>query len=326
MKIAVTGANGHVGANLCRSLLAEGHQVKALVHYNNNSLKDLNLELVQGGLNNLDSLRNLCKGTEIVFHLAAMISIDGQKNKLLEVNVEGTKNLIKVIQENGVRRLIHFSSIHALSHFPLDQPMDETRPLVLDGPTWYEITKSQAEKIVLDASRGGSLDAVVINPTAIVGPNDFKPSLVGTVLIRLYNNSLPALVPGGYDWVDVRDVVQGAIAAMDKGRKGERYILGGKWVSVRDLAMLVEKVTGKRVNKFIIPTSVAKIGVPFIKAYAKIARQEPLYTFESLRTLLEVNTMISHNKANIELGYSPRYLEVTIRDSMDWYKTNGYII
>ncbi len=296
MKIAVTGANGHVGANLCRSLLAEGHQVKALVHHNTNSLKGLNLEIVQGSLGDLNALRSLCKDTEIVFHLAAMISIDGQKNKLLEVNVEGTKNLIKVIQENGVRRLIHFSSIHALSHFPLDQPMDETRPLVTEGPTWYEITKSKAEKIVLDATKNG-LDAVVINPTAVVGPNDFKPSLVGTVLIRLYNKSLPALVPGGYNWVDVRDIVRGAIAAMDKGRKGERYILGGKWVSVMDLATIVGKVTGKRVIKFMIPTPVAKIGVPFIKAYAKITRQEPLYTFESLRTLRDVNKMISYEKA-----------------------------
>ena len=324
MKIAVTGANGHVGANLCRSLLAEGHQVKALVHHHSDSIKGLNLELVHGSLKDLEALRALCKSTEIVFHLAAMISIDGQKEKLLEVNVEGTKNLIKVIQENGVRRLIHFSSIHALSHFPLDQPMDETRPLVMVGPTWYEITKSRAEKIVLDATSSG-LDAVIINPTAIVGPNDFKPSLVGTVLIRLYKNSLPALVPGGYDWVDVRDVVQGAIAAMDKGRKGERYILSGKWISVRDLAMLVEKVTGKRVNRFMIPTSVAKIGVPFIKAYAKITSQEPLYTVESLRTLVEVNTMISHKKASIELGYSPRNFEVTIRDTMDWFKINSYL-
>ncbi len=324
MKIAVTGANGHVGANLCRSLIAEGHEVKALIHKNSNSLKDLDLEMVRGGLNDTSALRNLCKGTEVVFHLAAMISIDGQKNKLLETNVEGTKNLAGVIMEDGVRRMVHFSSIHALSHFPLDKPMDETRPLITDGQMWYEITKSKAEKFIMDQTSNG-LDAVVINPTAIVGPYDFKPSLVGTVLIRLYKNSLPALVPGGYNWVDVRDVVRGAIAAMDKGRKGERYILGGNWISVRDLAMTVEKVTGKRINKFTIPTAVAKIGVPFIKAYAKIFRQEPLYTYESLKTLLDVNTMISYKKAATELGYSPRDFEITIRDTMDWYKTNGYL-
>jgi dihydroflavonol-4-reductase len=324
MKIAVTGANGHVGANLCRSLLAEGHQVKALIHEHSNSLEGLDLEQVHGSLNDLEALRKLCKDAAVVFHLAAMISIDGQKNKLLETNVEGTKNLAGVIMENGVRRMIHFSSIHALSHFPLDKQMDETRPLITDGQMWYEITKSKAEKFILDQTSNG-LDAVVINPTAIVGPYDFKPSLVGTVLIRLYKNTLPALVPGGYNWVDVRDVVRGAIAAMDKGRKGERYILGGNWISVRDLAMTVEKVTGKRINKFTIPTAVAKIGVPFIKVYARIAGQEPLYTYESLKTLLDVNTRISYKKAATELGYSPRDFETTIRDTIDWYKSNGYI-
>jgi dihydroflavonol-4-reductase len=324
MKIAVTGASGHVGANLCRSLIAEGHIVKALVHTHSDSLKGIDLEIIKGEINDLEVLRKLCKDTDIVFHLAAVISIDGQKDKLFEVNVEGTKNLLKVIKENGVKKLIHFSSIHALTHHPYNVVMDETRPLVTKGPMWYEITKSLADKMVLEETTRG-LNAVVINPTAIVGPFDFKPSLVGTVLIRLYNNSLPALVPGGYNWVDVRDVVQGAMAAMDKGKSGERYILGGKWVSVKDLALLVEQVTGKKVIKLTIPTFVAQIGVPFIKAYARITGQEPLYTFDSLRTLREVNTKISIQKAETELGYNSRDLALTIRDTMNWFKANGYI-
>ena len=324
MKIAVTGANGHVGANLCRSLLAEGHQVRGLVHEHQDAIEGLDIEIVKGSVNDGDALRKLFKGADIVFHLAAVISIDGQKDKLLQVNYEGTKNLINIIRENGVKRLIHFSSIHALKHYPFDEPMDETRPLMTEGPTWYEITKSRADKMVLEATKDG-LDAVVLNPTAIVGPNDFKPSLVGTVLIRLYNNSLPALVPGGYNWVDVRDIVQGAIAAMDKGRKGERYILGGKWVSVKDLAITVENVTGKKVNKLTVPTGLARFGVPFIKAYAKITNQEPLYTGESLTTLVEVNKKINCKKAETELGYSSRELEVTIRDTINWFRQKGYI-
>jgi dihydroflavonol-4-reductase len=324
MKIAVTGANGHVGANLCRSLIAEGHQVKALVHKHQDALLGLDLELVHGSVNNPETLRELFKGAEIVFHLAAIISIDGQKDKLLRVNYEGTKTLINTIRENGARRLIHFSSIHALKHFPFDELMDENRQLMTEGPTWYEITKSRADKMVMEFTKNG-LDAVVINPAAILGPNDFKPSLAGTFLIRLYNNSLPALVPGGYNWVDVRDVVQGAIAAMDSGRKGERYILGGKWVSVRDFALTVEKVTGKKVNKFMVPTVLAKAGVPFIKAYARMTRQEPLYTGESLTTLVEVNKKISSHKAESELGYKSRDLEITIRDTFEWFRGHGYI-
>jgi dihydroflavonol-4-reductase len=132
-------------------------------------------------------------------------------------------------------------------------------------------------------------------------------------------------VPGGYNWVDVRDIVQGAIAAMDRGRKGERYILGGKWVSVTNLARIVEKVSGKKVTRFQIPTGLARVGVPFIKAYAKITNQEPLYTGESLTTLVEVNKKISSMKAEKELGYHSRDLEFTVRDTIEWFRENGYL-
>jgi dihydroflavonol-4-reductase len=320
MKIAVTGANGHVGANLCRTLLAEGHQVKALVHHQKSAIASLPVEIIHGDLKDKESLRKLFKDCEIVFHLAALISIAGKKDKLLETNVQGTRNLLEVIRENGVRRLVHFSSVHALSHRPFDKPMDENRPLVEESPMWYEVTKSKGEKMVREAVQNG-LDAVIINPCAIVGPHDYKPSLVGQVLIQMYNGTLPALVPGGYNWVDVRDIVQGAVAAMDNGRKGERYILSGHYVSVRDLARTVSKVTGKKVVQFMVPSALAKAGVPFIKAYAGITKTEPLYTFDSLRTLVEVNQNISHAKASKELGYSPRSLDVTVRDTIDWFKT-----
>jgi nucleoside-diphosphate-sugar epimerase len=324
MKIAVTGANGHVGANLCRTLIAEGHQVKALVHHQKNAISSLPLEIVHGNLNDKESLRKLLKGCEVVFHLAALISIAGKRDKLIETNVKGTQNLLEVISENGVRRLVHFSSVHALSHRPFDKPMDENRPLVEESPMWYEITKSRGEKMVREAVSKG-LDAVIINPCAIVGPHDYKPSLVGTVLMQMYSGSLPALVPGGYNWVDVRDIVQGAVSAMDNGRKGESYILSGHYVSVKELARTVEKVTGKKVTRFMIPTAVAKIGVPFVKAYAGITKTEPLYTFDSLRTLLEVNQHISSAKASKDLGYKPRSLDMTIRDTIDWFSSQGLI-
>jgi dihydroflavonol-4-reductase len=324
MKIAVTGANGHVGANLCRTLIAEGHQVKAMVHHQKNSLQDLDLELVQGDLKDKASLRKLFKDCEVAYHLAAFISIAGHRDKLLETNVTGTSNLLEVLKENGVRRLVHFSSIHVLSHTPLNKSMDETRPLVEESPMWYEITKSRGERMVNEAVKNG-LDAVIVNPCAIVGPHDYRPSLVGQVLIRLYNGTLPALVPGGYNWVDVRDVVKGAISAMEMGRKGERYILSGHYASVKDLALTLEKVSGKKITRFKIPTFMAQVGVPFISAYAKITRQDPLYTFDSLRTLNGVNTMISNEKAARELGYRPRSLEITLRDTIEWFKMNGYL-
>jgi dihydroflavonol-4-reductase len=324
MNIAVTGANGHVGGNLCRELVRQGHSVKALVYSDDTALKGVSVQRISGDLSKPTTLDELCKDTEVVIHLAALISISGKKQQLESTNVQGTLNLIGAIRRSNVRRLIHFSSIHALDHFPLDLPMDESRPLVEHATMMYESTKAKGDRIVLDnVSRG--LDAVILNPTAILGPYDYKPSLMGQVLLRLYNGRLPALVPGGYDWVDVRDIVQATIAAISDGKKGERYILSGRWTSVKELAMLMEEVTGKKMVRMILPTFVAKIGVPFIRLFSKMTGQHPLYTYQSLDVLMQGNRMISNAKARKELGFSPRPLKETLLDSITWFKENNFL-
>jgi dihydroflavonol-4-reductase len=324
MKIAVTGATGHVGANLCRELISRGHHVKALIHHDTRAIKDLDVERIDGSLADPASLDNLCRDAEVIYHLAAMISIDGKRDKLIKTNVEGTKNLLAAIKKNQVKRLIHFSSIHALSHFPLDEKMDESRPLVETSPMMYEVTKSMGEKIVR-AEIANGLDGIIVNPTAIIGPNDYKPSLVGQVLIRLYKGTLPALVPGGYDWVDVRDITNAIIQAIDHGQKGERYILSGNFLPVKDFAQIVQKVSGKKVVKMMVPTGLAKVGVPFIRLYSAITGQDPLYTNESLKILLSGNHKINHDKASRELGFNPRPTEESVKDALDWFRQNHYI-
>ena len=324
MKIAVSGASGHVGGNLCRELLRRGHHVKALIHKNNRSLHGLDLETVPGDVGDKESLKRLCEGAEVVFHLAALISIAGERKRLESTNVNGTRNLLEAVKDSGVRRLVHFSSIHALDNFPLDQPMDENRPLVSRALMMYESTKADGDRMVQEAMKKG-LDAVIINPTAIIGPHDYQPSLVGQVIIRLYNGSLPALVPGGYDWVDVRDVVDGAIAAMEKGKKGDRFILSGEWLSVSGFAGMLEEVTGKRMVRMKLPVWLAKAGVPFIKLYSLAAATHPLYTFQSLDVLTYGNRMINPYKAKSELGYAPRPLRHTLADTVEWFKENGYL-
>ncbi len=324
MKIAVTGASGHVGANLCRELLQRGYSVKALIHHDDRAVRNLDVELIRGSVNDPPSLDALCSDADVLFHLAAMISVNGKEEQLIKVNIEGTRNLIKACRESGIKRYIHFSSIHALSHDPLDQSMDETRLLVETSPMMYEVTKSRSEKLVLEEVAKG-FNAIILNPTAIVGPNDYKPSLVGQVLIKLYKGTLPALVPGGYNWVDVRDVVFAAANAIENGRSGERYILSGQWLSVRDLARLLEKVTGKKTVRFTIPTSVAKIGVPFIRAYAAIRKEHPLYTNNSLEILKQGNRYIINDKARKELGFQSRNLENTLYDAITWFREHHYI-
>jgi dihydroflavonol-4-reductase len=325
MNIAVTGANGHVGGNLCRELILQGHSVKVLIYRDDTALQGVDVECVKGDLNNPAVLDRLCKDTEVVIHLAALISIKGKREALEMTNVQGTLNLISAIKRSNVRRLIHFSSIHALDHFPLDKPMDENRHLVEHATMMYESTKAKGDRIVLDHVAQG-LDAVILNPTAILGPYDFKPSLMGQVLLRLYNGKLPALVPGGYDWVDVRDIVKATLCAIEHGKKGERYILSGKWTSVKELAEMMEKVTGKRMVHLILPTFLARIGVPFISIYSKLTGQHPLYTYQSLDVLILGNRMISNEKARRELGFSPRPLEETIHDSITWFRENKFLV
>ena len=324
MKVAVTGASGHVGANLCRALIRHGHHVKALIHNDESSLKELEIERIKGNLSDPASLLKLCDDAEIVFHLAAMISVNGEKDELMKVNIQGTKNLLDAVQTAKVRRLIHFSSIHALRHKPYDEIMDESRPLVEDSPMMYEVTKAAGEKLVLERARTG-LDAVIFNPTAIIGPYDFKPSLVGQVLIKIHNRTLPGLVPGGYDWVDVRDIAEAAVNAIDRARSGERYILSGRWVSVEELAAKVGQLTGRKVIKMVLPTWVAMMGVPFMKLYGSMSGQHPLYTSQSLKILKQVNRNISNMKASTELGFSAREIDESLFDSIEWFKQNGYI-
>lgn len=325
MKFAITGASGHIGANLCRTLIDQGHHVKALINKYTRSLDQLNLEVVKGNLLDTSSLSSLIKDVEIVIHLAATISINGKNDEeLLAINVEGTRNLLQCIREKPVRRLIHFSSIHAIVHEPLDSTLDETRGLAIEDHILYNKSKAVSEQLVLDAAEEG-MDAVIINPTSVVGPNDFRPSLMGKALLQIVKRKLPGLIPGGYDWVDVRDIVDGTLKAVEKGRTGESYLLSGHWMSLPDLANMLGSLTGDQRKWTILPYWLAELGVPFLKGYARLRCTDPLYTRESLEILKTSHRMISSEKARRELGYSPRPLEETIRDTLDWFRTNDYL-
>ncbi len=325
MKIAVSGANGHIGANLCRKLIEQGHQVRALVHRNDQGIRGLPLDLIQGDLMNLASLFLLVEDTEIVFHLAAVISIKAKrKDEIFEKNVRGTENIIKAAQKARVRRFIHFSTIHALEHQPFDQPLDECRPLAIEDNIIYSQSKAQAEEIMQESIKAG-LDAVILNPTAVIGPYDFTPSLLGRALIQMYLGKLPALVQGGYDWVDVRDVVNAAISSIEKGKTGQRYILSGHWRSMRDLALSISMYSQKKPPHLSIPIWLAQIALPFLRLYCKVNGTEPLYTRDSLTILQMGHKNISHKKASIDLAFSSRPIEHTIKDTIDWFRENGFL-
>ena len=325
MKIAITGASGHLGVNLCRDLLNLGHSLRCLVHHNEGSLKDILIESVKGDLMDYDSLLHLVEGADAVIHLAAVISIRGRgREDMMEKNVEGTRRIIRALREARIGKYIHISSIHALKHEPYDQPLDENRPLSLADRMSYSRSKARAEKIVLEAVQQG-LDAVILNPTAFIGPYDYGPSLLGRALLLMAANKLPSLIPGGYDWVDVRDVSRGIIFALEKGRPGERYILPGKWLELRELSLIISRLTGGRPMKRICPGWLALLGLPFLNAYGRLRNKEPLYTRDSLNTLKNGHRLISGKKAAEELGYKARPIEVTLKDTLEWFKERGLL-
>lgn len=325
MVVAVTGANGHVGSNLCRELIKEGHRVKALIYNDKEGLNGLDLETIKGDVLDPDSLAELFDGADIAIHLAAVISIKGRANdRLARINVEGTRNVLGAVKKSSVKKLIHFSSIHALVNSPVNEPMDETRPLALQNPLPYEKTKSKGESLVREAGKNG-LEAVIINPTSIIGPNDFKPSLVGQLLIRLYKRHIPAIVPGGYNWVDVRDVCRGAINAIEKGRSGESYILSGQWQSLKEISEIIGTTFHRNTPTLTVPFWLARVGVPFITAWYSMQKQHPLYTQASLDIIQEGSKNIINEKAANELGYISRPLQETIKDTIEFFREKKFI-
>ncbi len=201
--------------------------------------------------------------------------------------------------------------------------LDESRSLVETNKTIYEFTKAEGEREVMKAVKEG-LNAVILNPTAVIGPFDYMNSLLGQALIKIYKNKLPFLVSGGYNWVDVRDVVSASIHAIESGRKGENYILSGEFCSLRELAAMISKISGCKIPVN-IPVSLARLACPFFNVYSSVTKTKPLYTYQSLDILVNSPINISNAKAKKELEYEPRPLEQTLRDTLTWYGENNFI-
>ena len=325
MTVVVTGAAGHVGANLVRSLIAKGRPTRSLVHVNHQAIEGLDTEVTQGDIRDQESLCRAFSGAEVVYHLAANISLLMDDWSLLEsVNVIGTRNVVEACLRAGVRRLVHFSSIHALVQEPLSIPVDESRPLVESRQCPpYDRSKAAAEKEVQHGIERG-LDAVIINPTAIIGPHDYQLSYFGEALLALARGKLPGLVTGGFDWVDVRDVVEGAMRAEEQAPTGARYLLSGHWVSMCDIAAMVAEITGASAPSFVCPLWLARLGAPVVAAFNGLNKKWPLYTSVSMRAL-KSNRNISHERATRELGYQPRPFRETLIDTLRWFEENGQL-
>jgi dihydroflavonol-4-reductase len=323
--VAVTGAAGHIGANLVRGLLAQGRTVRAVVHERTAGIDGLPVDIVRCDITDAQACARGLQGAQVVYHLAACISVGWDSApKVQAVNVGGTRNVVEACLANRVERLVHFSSIHAFAADPVDGLINEQRPLAQNQPgnLIYDRTKAEGERVVAEGVARG-LDAVIVNPCSALGPHDYAPSPMGQVLLDLHRGRLWALISGaGFNWVDVRDVVQSALLAECRGRKGEHYLLSGHWLSLVELAQLWGKVAGAKIPRWVVPMSVARAAAPFAVGWARIMRRRPLFTSDSLRVLRN-HRNISNQQAQAELGHNPRPLEETLRDTYEWWKQTG---
>ncbi len=320
--ILVTGATGHVGNTLVRELLSQHKCVRALVMPGEDTaaLRDLPVEIVAGDVLDPSSLARAFEGVDVVYHLAGIISImPGPDELMRRVNVAGTRNVIQAARQAGIRRLVYTSSIHALQRPPLGVVIDETLPFDPQNPAGeYDRTKAEATLAVLEAVRDG-LDAVIVCPTGIIGPHDYRGSETGLLILAWMREKLSLLVDGIFDFVDVRDIACGHILACEKGKTGETYILGGERVSLAHLWVLVRETAGIYSQTIIIPFRLAAFAARAAALWYRVTRTRGRFTPYSLETV-NSNSHISILKARRELGYAPRPMSETIRDTVNWWR------
>ena len=317
MLSVVTGASGFLGGVLVRELLADEHRVRAVDLAPGPGLEALDVEFVAADVLDRQSLDSALEGASTVYHLAAVISVTGDPTgRVWTTNVDGVRNTALAALGAGVGRFVHCSSIHAYDTGAVKLVTEESPHATSPHLPVYDRSKAAGEAALREVISQG-LDAVICNPTAIIGPQDFAHSRMNAVLLTMFRRRLPALIEGGFDWVDVRDVGSSMIAAGLHGRTGENYLLPGHHLTVRGLADVVQRVTGVRKPAVTVPMWFARLWSPVADVAARRVDNPLWYTSESLRAL-RCDPVVSGAKAGRELGHHPRPIDETIADMYGW--------
>jgi dihydroflavonol-4-reductase len=327
----LTGAAGFLGSNISRILTDRGSRVRALVIEGDPAAKMAlrGVEKVTGDLLDPESLEkffDVPPGIDIiVLHAASFVTMAPEWNrKVYDVNVTGTKNIIDKCLEHNVKKLVYVSSTGAvpeISRGQIKEP-DFLNPDLVIG--CYAKTKAMATQLVLDAVHKKNLDASIIYPSGICGPNDFAYGFVAQFVINYVRGKLPAGIAGSFNSVDVRDLAEGVIACAEKGRKGEGYIMSNSFVTIRELFRLISKLTGSPEVKIILPIPLAKF-IAFISGtMARLRKKTTMFTTYSVYNLAR-NNNFDCSKAMMELGYQCRPFEETIRDTVRWLEREGKV-
>jgi dihydroflavonol-4-reductase len=313
----VTGATGHIGNVLVRQLLARGEKVRAFVrpHANLTALRGLDVELFRGNLLEAEALVRALEGVEVVYHLAARISLDpGPDSETERVNLDGTRLLLAAARRAPIRRFVYASSIYAM-RIPPEGVVDESLPFDPQHARGAYDRSKAAASLEVQAAAANGLDAVIVCPTAVTGPYDFRPSEAGRGVLYNLPPGIKFYVNGAYDFVDVRDAAHGFILAAEKGQRGETYILGGDRLTVRDVAETIWETAGGWHAGIRLPDWTADLAAVILPFFS----DAPLVTSYSLAAIRS-NSNISHARAGRALGYAPRPARQAVADAVRWFR------
>lgn len=327
MRVLVTGPDGLLGSSIVRTLLRDGHEVRALVQPGrpNITLEGLEVDVIHGDILDADSVSNALHSSEAIIHAAASTSIwPARSARVRAINIEGTRIVLDAAERGGVTRFVHIGTANSFAPGSKDQPGDERGPYI--GHTYaldYMDSKYEAQTLVLARAHAGRIAALTVNPTFMIGPYDATPSS-GTMLIRLYQGRIPGYTAGGKSWVDSRDVAQAACNALTRGTVGESYIAGNENLSYREFFEKAASVMGVKPPRRAIPGRVSLAMGALGSGIATLTRKAPLISRQVARLGTE-DHYYKCDKARQELLMPATPIGDAIRDSFTWLQENGYL-
>jgi dihydroflavonol-4-reductase len=326
--VLVTGGSGFLGSAVVRALIARGSRVRAVVRSSSppDNLAGLGCEVVAGDLTDRESLAAALRGVRYLFHVAADYRFWApDPSVILRVNVEGTRSLMLEALSAGVERIVYTSSVAALKIAGATSPVDETSPLSPDEAIGvYKRSKTLAERAVEEMIARDRLPAIIVNPTTPIGPRDIKPTPTGRILLDAARGRIPAFVDTGLNFAHVDDIAEGHLLAFERGRIGERYILGGENVLLRDLLAAIAGLSGRRAPRISLPRTPLYPLAYGAEAVARLTGKEPLLTLDGLR-LARYRMFFTSAKAERELGYRSRPYQEGVADALAWFRKAGYL-
>jgi dihydroflavonol-4-reductase len=327
MKAFVTGATGFVGSHVARVLAEQGANLRLLVRAGSDTrnIEGLNAERAVGDLRDPASIEKAMAGCDTVFHVAADYRLwVRDPEQMYLANVEGTRTILAAARKNGVRRVVHTSSVATMGFTSNGHLADEDSPVKLEGMIGpYKRSKFMAEQLALEAGASG-MDVVVVNPTTPVGEQDIRPTPTGRIVVDFLKKKFPAYVDTGLNLVDVRECARGHLTALEKGRSGERYILGGENLTLKQILDKLAEITGLPSPRVKVPYVMAlATGVVDEMVTGRILGKEPRATIDAVR-MGRKKMFVSSGKAERELGWNPSPVEDALRRAVEWFQIHHY--